>query len=409
MFSGYPVQALIVLEGLESGVGLRTRAIRAIPEAAALVAVGRPETALGVARQGFADHAELGDQLAISHRGSHVLSQSYALQDAGRLADAVELATAGYEVATRDRSPIGRIWFAIHLGRAALFGGRAATARRWLAEARALCREYGWGGPHRLTLHGLAMVCAWLGDIAAARAAIGELDELPDFGFLNTEPDLGRAWVVAAEGDLQSARDIVRAAAGRAAEAGHLSSEAWLLHDLARLGDPAGARERLMEVAARSEGDLVAAYAEHVHAATSHDPDGLAVAADRFERIGARLLAAEAATEAGHAYQRRGQPRRAAALQAQAAALAASCEGARTPALVTAAAVVPLTRREREIAVLAARGQPSRQIAERLHLSVRTVDNHLQNAYAKLGVTGRDQLAEVLAQSAGAATTTRPT
>jgi DNA-binding CsgD family transcriptional regulator len=56
-----------------------------------------------------------------------------------------------------------------------------------------------------------------------------------------------------------------------------------------------------------------------------------------------------------------------------------------------------LTRREREIAVLAARGQPSRQIADRLHLSVRTVDNHLQNAYAKLGVTGRDQLAEALA------------
>ena len=29
-------------------------------------------------------------------------------------------------------------------------------------------------------------------------------------------------------------------------------------------------------------------------------------------------------------------------------------------------------------------------------LSVRTVDNHLQNAYTKLGVSGRDQLAAAL-------------
>jgi len=58
--------------------------------------------------------------------------------------------------------------------------------------------------------------------------------------------------------------------------------------------------------------------------------------------------------------------------------------------------VVPLTARERDIATLAAQGESSRAIAERLFLSLRTVNNHLQNAYSKLGVSSRRQLAEAL-------------
>jgi DNA-binding CsgD family transcriptional regulator len=57
---------------------------------------------------------------------------------------------------------------------------------------------------------------------------------------------------------------------------------------------------------------------------------------------------------------------------------------------------VPLTNREREIALLAADGLPSRVIAERLYVSVRTVDNHLARIYTKLGVTGRSELPAVL-------------
>ena len=52
-----------------------------------------------------------------------------------------------------------------------------------------------------------------------------------------------------------------------------------------------------------------------------------------------------------------------------------------------------LTRREREVAGLAAAGASNKEIAAKLHLSARTVENHLQSSYAKLGVTGRDQLA----------------
>jgi DNA-binding NarL/FixJ family response regulator len=55
-----------------------------------------------------------------------------------------------------------------------------------------------------------------------------------------------------------------------------------------------------------------------------------------------------------------------------------------------------LTRREREIAGLATRGLTDRAIAEVLVVSIRTVETHLYNAYAKLGVTGRADLAAAL-------------
>ena len=55
-----------------------------------------------------------------------------------------------------------------------------------------------------------------------------------------------------------------------------------------------------------------------------------------------------------------------------------------------------MTRREREIAGLAARGLTDAEIAERLGVSARTVESHLHRAYAKLGVTSRHDLDVVL-------------
>jgi DNA-binding NarL/FixJ family response regulator len=76
--------------------------------------------------------------------------------------------------------------------------------------------------------------------------------------------------------------------------------------------------------------------------------------------------------------------------------LAQACEGARTPALAALAAPLPLTRREREIVTLAAGGLSNRQIADRLVVSVRTVEGHLYRACAKLGVSDPSELAPLL-------------
>jgi DNA-binding CsgD family transcriptional regulator len=108
------------------------------------------------------------------------------------------------------------------------------------------------------------------------------------------------------------------------------------------------------------------------------------------------LLAAEAYTAAARAYRAEGLARPASATSRMAAELIAACGDVRTPGLATGEVSERLTRRELEIAGLAAAGASSREIAARLVLSVRTVDNHLQNVYSKLGVTSREELAEIL-------------
>lgn len=57
---------------------------------------------------------------------------------------------------------------------------------------------------------------------------------------------------------------------------------------------------------------------------------------------------------------------------------------------------VELTFRERQIARLAKRGLGNREIAERIGVSVRTVEGHLYQSYNKLGVATRSQLERVV-------------
>src|SRR5207253_11134651 len=51
-----------------------------------------------------------------------------------------------------------------------------------------------------------------------------------------------------------------------------------------------------------------------------------------------------------------------------------------------------LTKREREVARLAAQGRSAREIAQELFIGERTVETHLANAYGKLGVSSKMEL-----------------
>ncbi|MEV4052534.1 LuxR C-terminal-related transcriptional regulator [Amycolatopsis sp. NPDC049688] len=77
--------------------------------------------------------------------------------------------------------------------------------------------------------------------------------------------------------------------------------------------------------------------------------------------------------------------------------------GERPPAAPAAEAAPPggLTRRQREIAELVARGMTNKEIAAALVLSGRTVEGHVENILVKLGLTSRTQVASWLAGRAG--------
>jgi DNA-binding CsgD family transcriptional regulator len=58
----------------------------------------------------------------------------------------------------------------------------------------------------------------------------------------------------------------------------------------------------------------------------------------------------------------------------------------------TVSAASGLTARERDVLHLLLQGEPAKQIARRLDLSILTVNGHLQSVYRKCHVRGRDEL-----------------
>ncbi|MBB5956424.1 DNA-binding CsgD family transcriptional regulator [Saccharothrix tamanrassetensis] len=67
------------------------------------------------------------------------------------------------------------------------------------------------------------------------------------------------------------------------------------------------------------------------------------------------------------------------------------------PRRLTVAGAEALTASERRVADLAALGRPNREIAQELFVTPKTVENHLGRIYTKLGISGRRELARVLA------------
>jgi DNA-binding CsgD family transcriptional regulator len=124
----------------------------------------------------------------------------------------------------------------------------------------------------------------------------------------------------------------------------------------------------------------------------------------RFAAIGALLFAAEASAAAAAAHRSAGRQASARTTLATAQQLRRQCEGASTIGLALVGEFPDLTMREREVALLAAKGLSSREIASLLVLAPRTVENHLQHVFGKLGVTSRADLAAALDAAAAGET-----
>ena len=402
--AGDPRRGLALLDDLAEDVAGSDDPVAWLNAASAIPAglshVGRTGEAVAWAERAYRAHRGIADRVLFAHPASQLISGVVALTAAGRLAEARETAEGAITQLTEAHAPAVRVWMIVYLGYLELLAGRVADARRWFAEVAALGRALSRTSAMNLALVGLALSAALLGDIEAAESAAAEASAhpvQPAHGHWNA---LAAGWLHVAHGhDPQTARSLLSDAAERARISGLLLGEALLLADLARRGGAAQAAARLGEIAEAFDGALVPALARLAAALAADEPTSLLVAAGELAALGADLMAAEAATAASAAYSRSGDARRAAAAAQDARRHLERCGGVerpRTPLLRTAQATASLTERELEIARMAARGTPSREIAETLHVSVRTVQNHLQHAYAKLGVTGRGELIRVL-------------
>ena len=142
---------------------------------------------------------------------------------------------------------------------------------------------------------------------------------------------------------------------------------------------------------------LTALLGRRAEALLERDGEGLAACAADLEAMGLTGRAAHAFLTAADLLDRIGSRERSRRWTARGVALASgSSRWACSDDTAT------LTNRESEVAHRAARRTRSREIAAELGLSVRTVDNHLARAFAKLGVASRDELPEALGLTAAA-------
>ena len=243
--------------------------------------------------------------------------------------------------------------------------------------------------------------------LAKAYAALGRPDEAervfadagehsgPHMALHSPQMMIAKSWHAAAKGLDRRAVELARAAADVAHKAGQYAVEAEALHHAARFGDRTMA-QRLAALTEHVAGRMVALQARHAAAVAAGDASTLDEVSEEFEDAGLILSAADSAAQAAPVHDRAGQRRKSAESAARALRLAAQCGGATTPAIRSAGRPLPVTSREREIAVLVAEGLSNREIAERLTVSVRTVEGHIYRACIKLDVTDRDELAEII-------------
>ncbi|MFD0806389.1 LuxR C-terminal-related transcriptional regulator [Nocardioides caeni] len=312
------------------------------------------------------------------------LSRFLALVFDGELGTADELATQRRDTSALDADPALGMWeyaaaeLALHTGRlddAAVLSERAVRHLAW----------------HDFT--GLrASADALRQAVAVRRGGATSARVSPE-----DEPDVKAALHLARVATAHSPGAVgvlVNTAYRALAEMhGHLGilalDEAWML---SRSPDLA---EEIVSLAGR--GGIAQALADRVSAHVDGSAHQVARHAAELEEIGLLGRAADCWEQAARLHQESGR-HDAASRCRRAATVLRSSRGLGT----WPARTVLLSPRETQIAQLAAQRVRSREIGERLGLSVRTVDNHLARVYRKLGVSGRDELVLVLAEATGA-------
>ena len=317
------------------------------------------------------------------------------LQHVGRLREASELAdkAVGYET---DRWSVQAVaWVRLAGSSVERMLGRPLVAEASAIAAAAVFQQSGSFQLEAVALAEAAAAAATAGDGPGAHAAAMQCDETKIDNFYTRA---AHAWDIIREG---------RVAEGVSLLVGLLTSrrgreareETLLILDIVRLGGAADVVDAAAQLAQRVDGELTAVVAAYAAATVADDGPALEQIAEQFAGFGFSLPAAEAAFAACAAHLRDGQQRRSSAFLPRAEQLRAALEGVHTPGLHPPHVQALLAPREREVAALAATGATSRAIADALGLSQRTVESYVQNAYDKLGLASRAELAAILAGS----------
>jgi len=319
---------------------------------------------------------------------------------AGRLGEAEELLTRAHGAVISQPAGEASAFVAGRFAVLHLEQGRPMSAFHRASESYTRLKQLGRPLVARLDYVTAAHALALAGRAGQAAETLSAFDALDLPALLLDETDhlQARAWAAAAAGDLPAARNQLEAAADLGEQIGDLIGAVGALHGLARLGHARDVAARLAALATQVDGDLVTARAGYASAVAAGDSETLKRVCGDFEGMGTILYAAEASAEAAVLLRRAGNVRAAAAAEQKAARLLARCEGAATPPVRAIGARVRLTPGELTTAVQAAAGRSNKQIAGHLHLSVRTVESHLQRAYEKLGISGRHELSDALDQ-----------
>ncbi|MGH2736191.1 MAG: ATP-binding protein [Actinomycetota bacterium] len=297
------------------------------------VRAGRFGKALEHATLGYEIYERIGAQDA---RSALLYARALALAWLGRLEEAREYANEGLRLARRNHDVIFEIQNCVVLGVTDFSVGKHEPAYEWFSRAHSLA-EYS------RSVSGLYQYWPELIESALATGRISTAAQLVET--LRSRPQLrgwgaatalqGEGLLAAQAGDLDGARSSLRQAVLEYDGAGYRFQGARCLVALGRLER----RAKQKRAARDALGDALARFQE------SGSLTWVEIARGELSRIGGR------------------------------------------------AAQQDLSATEREVALLAAEGLSNREIADRLFLSVKTVEANLSRIYRKLGIRSRGALA----------------
>ena len=317
------------------------------------------------------------------------IMEMVSLINAGRLSEALELSERAIE-----ESEQGSALHATWLSGRALCLDVAGRQRESVAAARTALDLYSMADPFGLEPQTRGILALALGQMAdpGARAPVDGVELEVPAPRLAVWVARGSAWASVVQGEVDSAVETLLAGAKNAFGGEHYAWGALCLHDAVRLGRAEEVIDGLRGLPDMPGAYLIETMVDHGLAQVEQDADASTRVAERFAEMGAHLLAAEAWAQAAGLLPEGSAEAARAVLSS--VAQERRCEEPSTPAL--SSRPTGITSREAQVALDAASGLTSAQIAEARFLSVRTVDNHLHSVYRKLSVSGREELADLV-------------